>query len=544
MSINAAIDNKCEQQEIKEAYQTAMDGFEEAPVLNEEIRLREKAKAARKRFYQAVSAEEGSETIKSFTQAFGIAMILALCGITKNCGIGISAYEMFTFLVSQVFCPYSIYRREQMHTLPEGVSTSSVSRFLRNPTFRWETFLSILSAKAVASILKNDKSNVKRAFAADDSDYDRKPRGKYKNSKKKSKAGTRSHKGSRTEFASKKFDHARKVHSTGFRTLTLSFVTKLFCIPMGFFLLASTKKEKIVGDKKNEFNKNSWAYKRREFAVSPTMVALNNLIVRAMKRIKNVKHLCVDRWFSNPAQIYDIMKGTGLQIITVLKHCKTKYLFNGHLFTIAQLNRYARKHFGSKELAELMITVPSKGGKKGQDFQAKVVFVRNQAKKTDWIAILSTDTSLSATDIIEYYSLRWKIETFFWTAKKFLGFNDECHSTSYDAMTAHMTIVTVRYIILVIEQCKSEDKRTMGTLFAMLEEEQKDKEIGDILGTFCDVMFDALESANLTEKQMEVFVNEFMSHLPSQIFKYLTYASTFKDEDEESTATKRRKKRA
>lgn len=65
MSINAAIDNKCEQQEIKEAYQTAMDGFEEAPVLNEEIRLREKAKAARKRFYQAVSAEEGSETIKS-----------------------------------------------------------------------------------------------------------------------------------------------------------------------------------------------------------------------------------------------------------------------------------------------------------------------------------------------------------------------------------------------------------------------------------------------------------------------------------------------
>jgi hypothetical protein len=40
MSINAAIDNKCEQQEIKEAYQTAMDGFEEAPVLNEEIRLR------------------------------------------------------------------------------------------------------------------------------------------------------------------------------------------------------------------------------------------------------------------------------------------------------------------------------------------------------------------------------------------------------------------------------------------------------------------------------------------------------------------------
>ena len=138
----------------------------------------------------------------------------------------------------------------------------------------------------------------------------------------------------------------------------------------------------------------------------------------------------------------------------------------------------------------------------------------------------------------------WKIETFFWTAKKFLGFNDECHSTSYDAMTAHMTIVTVRYIILVIEQCKSEDKRTMGTLFAMLEEEQKDKEIGDILGTCCDVMFDALESANLTEKQMEVFVNEFMSHLPSQIFKYLTYASTFKDEDEESTATKRRKKRA
>ena len=541
MSISATNDNGYEQQEIKEATQTAMDGFEEIPVVNDATRQRVKLEAARKRFYQAVSAEEGIETIRSFMQKFGVMIMLALCGITKNCEIGISAYDMFTFLVSQVFCPNSIYRREQMHTLPEGVSTSSVSRFLRNSTFRWETFLLLLATKAVEFIHKDDTSNTKVAFAADDSDFDRKIRGRGKNSKENhNKKGTRSHKGSRTEFVTRKYDHARKVKSQGFRMLTLSYTNKLGSIPLGFCLLSSTKEEHIIGDNENKFNKNSWAYKRRELAVSPTTDALNNLLLRALKRIKHVKHLCVDRWFSDPTPIFNLKKSTGLDVITVLKHNKTKYQFNGHLFTLAQLNRFSRKHFGDKELSAILITVPSKGGKKGQDFQAKVVFVRNKANKKEWIAILSTDLSLSAEDIIEYYTLRWKIETYFWTVKKFLGLTNECHATSYDAITAHTTIVAVRYIMLAMEQRKSEDRRTMGTLFALLEEEQKDQEIGDILGTFCDTMFKALESAHLTEEQLNAFVNTFMSNLPPHIFKYLTYASSCKDE--ESSTTKKGKK--
>jgi len=384
--------------------QTALEGFQEVPIDDEDARQREAAKAARRRFYNAVSAEDGMDIIRMFMSTFCIASLLSVCSIFKLSSIGIPAADMFAFLLSQVFCQFSIYRKEKMGTLPEGVSTSSVSRFLSNPMFLWETFLLKLGAKTADVFDKSRDNHDKKALVADDTDVNRiirKPQDHLKSQKpgKTKKKKCRSHKGHRTELVAKKYDHARHVKSSGFRMLTLGLADKLSFIPLGFVLLSSTHSEKIIGDSAKKFKKTSYAYKRRVLAVGETLDALITLMLRALKYVKNVHHICVDRWFSNPSQIFDMKKKTGMEVITVLKHNKTKYLFSGQEMTIAQIYKYAHKHFKVNRLfSSVTITVPSKGGKTGQEFEAKVVFIRNRAKRKEWIAILTTDIKLKEED--------------------------------------------------------------------------------------------------------------------------------------------------
>ena len=44
---------------------------------------------------------------------------------------------------------------------------------------------------------------------------------------------------------------------------------------------------------------------------------------------------------------------------------------------------------------------------------AKLVFVRNRNKRTDYLVLISTDTSLTEQEIIQLYGKRWDIEVFF-----------------------------------------------------------------------------------------------------------------------------------
>ncbi|MNI96702.1 hypothetical protein D3C73_1552130 [compost metagenome] len=51
----------------------------------------------------------------------------------------------------------------------------------------------------------------------------------------------------------------------------------------------------------------------------------------------------------------------------------------------------------------------------------KLVFVRNRNKKREWLAILSTDVTLDAAEIVRIYGMRWSIETFFKVTKSYLN---------------------------------------------------------------------------------------------------------------------------
>jgi hypothetical protein len=115
------------------------------------------------------------------------------------------------------------------------------------------------------------------------------------------------------------------------------------------------------------------------------------------------------------------------------------------LFTIAE------PHQGKKEILR-STKVQTKSG-----LWVKIVFIQNRNKKREWLAILSTDVTLSETEIVRIYGMRWDIEVFFKTTKSLLRLQKEFQGRSYDMLISHTTIVFTRYIVLAWQhRCSNE----------------------------------------------------------------------------------------
>ena len=100
-------------------------------------------------------------------------------------------------------------------------------------------------------------------------------------------------------------------------------------------------------------------------------------------------------------------------------------------------------------------------------------------------------------------------------AKSYLKLRTECHSTSYDAITSHMVIVAIRYMILELARFHNEDHRTLEDLFHQVQREV----INAMMDTAIIIIVDALLNAvrkcfNATEEQMNLLLVEFISELP------------------------------
>lgn len=98
----------------------------------------------------------------------------------------------------------------------------------------------------------------------------------------------------------------------------------------------------------------------------------------------------------------------------------------------------------------------------------KLVFVRNRNKKREWLAILSTDVTLEAAEIVRIYAMHWSIETFFKVTKSYLKLGTEFQGRSFDQVISHTTIVFSRYLAMEYERRQSSDDVDTGrTLFSL-----------------------------------------------------------------------------
>ena len=149
---------------------------------------------------------------------------------------------------------------------------------------------------------------------------------------------------------------------------------------------------------------------------------------------------------------------------------------------------------------------------------AKIVCVKNKANRKDWLAFICTDTTLSEEEIIRIYGKRWQIEVFFKACKSMLNLIGECHSLSYDALTAHAAIVFTRYMLLATEQRQNEDQRTLGELFFFLVDEMADITFNRSLGILMDALMASLqENLKLSDEQLTAFTTDFKARLPEYL---------------------------
>ncbi len=141
---------------------------------------------------------------------------------------------------------------------------------------------------------------------------------------------------------------------------------------------------------------------------------------------------------------------------------------------------------------------------------------KNRNKRKEYLCLISTDVNLDENEIIRIYGKRWDIEVFFKVCKSYLNLSRECNSLSYDAMTAHTTVVFTRYMMLSLESRESNDNRSLGELFLYFSDEMSDitwiQAFQMLLQMFRTMLSDNTE---LSDEKIDELANVFMDALPA-----------------------------
>lgn len=381
-----------------------------------------------------------------------IGKLMRKSNITKSCGI--SAYEVFQFLLLLAFQGKNLFRFLNSKHKDQAVSKNTYYRFLNETSYNWSKFLLLLAVKVTTAFDTLTRPERVKVLILDDS--------VIKRNRSKS-----------VELLARIYDHVDHKFQKGFTLLTLGWSDGYSFIPVGFNMLSSTNKANRYNEVSDKIDHRTNGYKFRKESMMHKTDAAILLIKNALKAGINADYVLMDTWFTTEPMIADILK-TGMDAIGMVKQLKQRYTYKGKQYTLPELKKFvcfegARNIFGS-------LVVTTKTG-----IPVKIVFVRNRNKKSECLYILSTDISLSDAEIVRIYGNRWSIECFFKSSKSCLKLGTEFQSHNYGAMVSHTTIVFTRYIILEWIRRNQNDQKTYGELFFMFCEDIQDMDLTNAL---------------------------------------------------------------
>jgi len=432
--------------------------------------------------------------IKSTFKELNVLKHLRIAGITKS--FGFSCAYIFQLIFCMIFENKNWFRMLESKKATDIPAKDTVYRFLNQSTFNWRRFLLSLVASVIGKVSKLTRHDRPKVLILDDSSYDRN-RSKH------------------VELLARCFDHASQKMRfyKGFRMLTLGWSDGATFLPVDFSLLSS-KKSQINGISEN-IDKRSSGYKRRKEALQTAPEQIPGMIARAMNSGIDASYVLMDSWFTQQPLIKEITE-QGLDVIGMVKKLKQRYFVDGKRVSLDELYRLAKPTGGKKGILRSIHTTQANG------VPIKVVFVRNRNKKSDWLAILSTDCTLSDQEIIRIYGMRWDIEVFFKTTKSLLKLQKEFQSRSYDALISHTTIVFARYIVLSWQNRCSVDDRTLGGMFYELCDEIDDLDWAVALQQLVEILEDTLDKSNKKIQQLiKSQLQQWIAGLPNYIKVYL-----------------------
>lgn len=448
---------------------------------------------------QDKDGQELFNAISTFFSTFRIGNLLHKCNAQKEKGVPV--IDIFKYKLCNVFADRSMYMQQKTGSFKESFSKNTFYRFLNSPKTNWLRFTTLLSKKvadAVEPLTSEDRVN---AFVVDDSLFER-------TSCKQ------------TELGSRVFDHTSMKYCKGFRLMTLGWTDGNTFLPVNSCLLASSKEKNLIGPV-DQCDGRSLAAKRRKLAQTKGTEVMIELLKTAQNAGHHADYVLFDTWFSSPAQLIAVKK-LGLDSIAMLKKSSHIYYeYEGKQLSIKKIFGICKKRRGrSKYLLSVNVMVG-----KDEKIPAKIVCVRNKKNKKDWIAFICTNPKLSEEEIIRIYGKRWQVEVFFKTCKSYLQLISECHSLSYDALTAHVAIVFTRYLMISMEQRRSKDDRTLGEIFYFFTDELADITFGESFQIIITAMIESISAIfQPTEEQLAMFIEMFVGQLPEYIRNSLAKA--------------------
>jgi hypothetical protein len=375
----------------------------------------------------------------------------------------------------------------------------TIYRFLNHSGYAWRRFLLSLGADTIQRVEKLTSDSRQTVFIFDDSMFER----------NRSKT---------VEMLARFKDHATGAFYKGFRMLTMGWSDGHSFIPIDFALLSSIKSS--INGIMEGIDKRSVGYKRRQEALLAAPQVIGAMLDRAIQSGVSASFVLMDSWFTHAPLIQEVMR-RGLHVIGMVKNDNKRYFVGGERLCLKALYAAAPRVEGkNRNILRLIRTELVPG------IPVTVVFVRHCSKKNEWLAILSTDLTLTAQEIIRIYGMRWEIEVFFKCAKSLLRLQKEFQGRSYDLLVSHTTIVFSRYILLAWQHRQSTDQRSFGGLFYLLCDEVGTLDWAVALQQLVDLINEIATKAGrkitaLIQRQLQ----QWIAGLPNYIKAYLPILS-------------------
>lgn len=412
----------------------------------------------------------------------------------------VSAKDLLIDKLLVCFASTSAYRMFKTDTFFRDYKQDTFYRFDKLPKANWERLQLETARNVILDIESQTNDDHINAIVFDDSLY--------------SRTG-----GKGTELCARVFDHNDHKTRTGFRMMTGGWTNGESFIPFAQALLSTRNEAQMVGIDV-PVDRRTLRGRRRAMAKTKGTVVVQKMVQQAQKAGIPFDYVMFDTWFSNPSQLI-ALKSIGADVIAMIKKNSTKYLCEDpktgkqQKLNVKEIYSRNKKRRGrSRYLLSVDVTVTDR---EGNSIPAKLVYARNHSNRKDWVCFICTNVDLSEEKILRAYTMRWSIETYFKMSKSYLKLRTECHSTSYDAITAHMVIVAIRYMILAIERFYNTDNRSIEDLFYGVQREIVNEMMDCAIILILDVMLQSVkEYFNASEEQINGLVCTFIGKLPEQ----------------------------
>ncbi|NQY25535.1 MAG: transposase [Campylobacteraceae bacterium] len=277
--------------------------------------------------------------------------------------------------------------------------------------------------------------------------------------------------GKTIEGISKNYNHVSKTFYFGFKLLVAGYWNGSVFIPIDFSLHRESKKTKYgltakqrkLQKKTPRCSKTAAAKRYQELNKKKTEL-LVQMFSRVVKRKIIVDYILMDTWFTSIGLLKKLReKSSSTHIIGMYKY-NSKIEVKSKIKTISELKKQKKapkrcrkhKYYYHHYVSEI-------------DGLKVAVFISKRGTNGKWHTLITTDTTLSFTKIIETYRIRWSIEVFFKEAKQLFGLG-KCQSTNFDVHIAQITITMTQYLLTSIRY-RMEAYETIGGLFKDLKQD-------------------------------------------------------------------------